>query len=91
MRTSPDKCTRIAEFIVSRLRDHVVRPELVRVLLPSGGISILGRHGPFQQVGETIEGSGIEVRRDERAINDSGLAALAAESVVELIQRADAS
>ena len=41
MRTTPQECTRIAEFIASRLRDRAIRPDLVKIVLPTGGISMI--------------------------------------------------
>ncbi|KAL1966516.1 hypothetical protein VTN77DRAFT_4438 [Rasamsonia byssochlamydoides] len=100
MRTSPDECAQIAAFIANKLRAHVSRPDLVRVLLPTGGVSMIATPGqPFHDpeadsalfVGleKQLEGSGIEVRRDDRAINDAEFAVLAAESLVELIGRSE--
>lgn len=102
MRTSPEECTCIADFIASKLRAHASRPDLVRVLLPTGGVSMISTPGkPFHDpeadsalfVGleKRLEGSGIEVRRDDRAINDVEFAVLAAESLVELIRRSEAN
>ncbi|KAL1985780.1 hypothetical protein VTN96DRAFT_7402 [Rasamsonia emersonii] len=102
MRTSPEECTRIADFIASKLRAHASRPDLIRVLLPTGGISMISTPGqPFHDpeadsalfVGleKQLEGSGIEVRRDDRAINDAEFAVLAAESLIELIRRSEAN
>jgi uncharacterized protein (UPF0261 family) len=100
MRTTPDECTRIADFIASTLRDHAVRPDLIRVLLPVGGISMIATpsqpfhdaeadHALFGWLKSRLAGSGIEVQEDERDINDSGFAVAAAESLLELIKRSD--
>jgi uncharacterized protein (UPF0261 family) len=100
MRTTPDECTRIADFIASTLRDHAVRPDLIRVLLPVGGISMIATPSqPFHDaeadqalfgwLKRRLAGSGIEVQEDERDINDAGFAVAAAESLLELIKRSD--
>lgn len=101
MRTTPQECTRIAEFIASKLRDRAVRPDLVKVCLPTGGISMISTPSqPFYQpdsdtalfdtVERQLEGSGIEVKRDDREINDKGFALLAAELLVDVIRKKEA-
>lgn len=101
MRTTPQECTRIAEFITSKLRDRAVRPDLVRVLLPTGGISMISTPSQpfykpesdvalFDTIERQLEGSDIEVRRDDREINDKGFALLAADLLVEVIRKKEA-
>ncbi|OKL58882.1 hypothetical protein UA08_05459 [Talaromyces atroroseus] len=101
MRTTPEECVLIAGFIASALQDHVVRPDLVKVLLPTGGISMIATPSQpfyhpesdaalFETLEKRLDGSGIEVRRDDRAINDKDFALLAAESLVELIRKTEA-
>ncbi|KAH8693199.1 UPF0261 domain protein [Talaromyces proteolyticus] len=100
MRTSPDECREIAEFIAIKLRDHAVRPDLVQVLLPTGGVSMISTpsqpfYNPtsdaalFDTLESRLEGSGIDVYRDEHAINDSSFAVRAAEALIDLIRRAE--
>lgn len=97
MRTSEDECRRIAQFIASKLRASS-RPDLVRVVLPTGGVSAIDLpglpfHDPdadsvlFSTLEDELEGSGIPVLRDPRQINDPEFAMSAAMSIVELIQR----
>jgi uncharacterized protein (UPF0261 family) len=101
MRTTPQECTRIAEFIASKLRNQAVRPDLVKVLLPTGGISMISTPSQpfympesdatlFDTIERQLEGSGIEVRRDDREINDKGFALSAAELLVEVIRKKEA-
>jgi uncharacterized protein (UPF0261 family) len=98
MRTNPDECARIAEFMANTLRAHAARPELIRVLLPTGGMSMISTpdqpfYDPkadsalFDGLEKLLQGSGIAVRRDDRDINDAGFAVLAAEELVELVRR----
>ena len=100
MRTSPEECKRIGEFIADKLRSHASKPELVRVILPTGGVSMLSTPGQpfhdqeadsalFETIERELEGMKIAVMRDARAINDEGFALFAAESLVELIQRSE--
>jgi uncharacterized protein (UPF0261 family) len=97
MRTSEDECRRIAQFIAGKLRASS-RPDLVRVVLPTGGVSAIDLpglpfHDPdadsalFSTLEDELEGSGIPVLRDPRQINDPEFAMSAARSIVELIQR----
>lgn len=101
VRTSPDECRHIARFIAQKLR-ACSRPGLVRVILPAGGISMLdvpgmSFHDPeadsalFSTLEKGLEGSGIAVLRDDRDVNDPGFAVSVAKSLVELIERADAT
>lgn len=98
MRTTAQECTRIAEFIASKLRDHAVRSDLVKVLLPTSGISMISTPSQpfympdsdaalFDTMERQLEGSGVEVRRDDREINDKGFALSAAELLVEVIHK----
>ncbi|KAL9089981.1 MAG: hypothetical protein Q9165_005510 [Trypethelium subeluteriae] len=48
MRTTKDECTQIGNFIVDKLKSHSVRPELVQVVIPRGGVSMIATPGgPF--------------------------------------------
>jgi uncharacterized protein (UPF0261 family) len=100
MRTTPEECAQIAEFIASKLRDHAVRPDLVKVLLPTGGVSMISTPSqPFYQpesdaalfdtLERRLDGSGIQVTRDNSAINDKEFALLAAESLIEVIRKTE--
>jgi uncharacterized protein (UPF0261 family) len=101
MRTTPLECTRIGEFIASKLRNQAVRPELVKVLLPIGGISMISTPSQpfympesdaalFETIERHLQGHGIEVRRDDREINNRGFALLAAELLVDVIRKQEA-
>ncbi|KAK4083311.1 hypothetical protein Purlil1_10722 [Purpureocillium lilacinum] len=93
MRTSPDECRQVGEFICAKLRG-ATRPEMVQVWIPKGGVSAIAvKDGPFadcdadavlfETVRKGLEGSGIEVVEDERAINDEGFARDIAEALVK--------
>lgn len=96
MRTTGEESARVGEFIGRRLKEEVVRPEVVNVLLPVGGVSMLDVPGQpfydsavdgvlFETVERELEGSGIRVVRDERQINDPGFAVRAAEMLAGLM------
>ncbi|KAL8830575.1 MAG: hypothetical protein Q9191_001355 [Dirinaria sp. TL-2023a] len=97
MRTNSGECKQIGQFIVSKLKEFCVRPDLVQVVLPVGGISMISKpQDPFEDkdadeaLFETIEdglkGSKTEVVRDERDINNPSFAVDVAERLVKLIQ-----
>lgn len=98
VRTSPEECRQIARFIAQKLR-ACSRLDLVRVILPTGGISMLdvpgmSFHDPeadsvlFSTLEKDLEGSGIPVLRDDRDVNNPEFAVSVAKSLVELIERA---
>ncbi|PLN79479.1 hypothetical protein BDW42DRAFT_195186 [Aspergillus taichungensis] len=96
MRTTGEESARVGDFIGRKLKEAVVRPELVTVLFPVGGMSMLDVPGQpfynpavdevlFETVERELEGSGIRVVRDERQINDPGFAVRAAEMLAALM------
>lgn len=96
MRTTGEECRGIGEFIVEKLKctDEGKR-ERVKVVLPTGGVSLIaGKGGPFEDreadeelfkaIEGGLKGTGIEVLRDERGINEEGFA----ERIVDIFVRA---
>ncbi|OTA02997.1 hypothetical protein A9Z42_0034340 [Trichoderma parareesei] len=92
LRTSPDECREIGEFIAKKLR-KTKRPDLVQVWIPKGGVSMIAvPGGPFEDkeadralfeaVRKGLSGSGIEIVEDERHVNDEGFARDIAEALV---------
>jgi uncharacterized protein (UPF0261 family) len=48
MRTNGDECREIGGFIVEKLKTFADKPEMIRVLLPTGGVSMIDKPGqPF--------------------------------------------
>lgn len=97
MRTTPDECRDIARFMAKKLRDCASRPDRIRLVFPTGGISMLdvpgqAFHDPeadavlFDTLEQELTGTSIDIRRDPRQINDPGFAVALADSLVELIQ-----
>ena len=85
MRTTKDECTQIGNFIVDKLRSHSIRPELVQVVIPRGGVSMIAAPGgPFEDaeadaalfasIENGLRGTPIKVVGDKRDINDPGFA-----------------
>ena len=98
VRTNVEECNQIGNFIARQLKDNCARPELVEVVLPVGGISLISKSGGpfadeeadntlFAAVEKGLEGSMIETIRDEREINDESFAVAMAERLVRLIKR----
>ena len=100
VRTNQEECKKIGEFIGGKLREFCRRPEMVEVVLPGGGLSVLGVKGGVYEDGEADEvlfgavevglrGTGIEVVRDRRAVNDEGFAKDCAERLLRLVEKAE--
>ncbi|KAL8783763.1 MAG: hypothetical protein Q9195_009290 [Heterodermia aff. obscurata] len=102
MRTDVEECKQIGGFIASKLKKFYRSSSLVQVTLPTGGVSMISKPGDpfhdreaddalFTAVEEGLKGSGIEVLRDERDINDEKFALEIAERLVRLIGLANKS
>lgn len=85
MRTNAEECTQIGNFIAEQLKKYVKDPERVVVLLPLNGISMISEQGGafedkeaddalFTTVEKGLSGSGIDVIREQSAINDERFA-----------------
>jgi uncharacterized protein (UPF0261 family) len=94
MRTSKDEAKQVGEFLARKLSSCSSDPETVEVWLPMGGISLISApDGPyedrdadqemFEAIKRGLDGSGIEIIEDERAINDKGFAHDIAEALVK--------
>lgn len=95
VRTTVEENRRVARWIADKLK-RTKRPERVRVLLPTGGVSLLDTpgqlfHDPeasemlFSTLESELQGTGITIERDSRAINDRDFAVTAAQSFVRLV------
>ncbi|KAL8768681.1 MAG: hypothetical protein Q9209_005099 [Squamulea sp. 1 TL-2023] len=102
VRTSKDECKRIGEFICEKITKFCKVPELVNVVLPTGGISPLSMRGEvyedkeadevlFGTIEEGLNETGVQVVRDERDVNDKNFAVDVAEMLVRLIKVKDKS
>lgn len=96
MRTTAEEAREIARFMARKLRE-AVRPECVRVLLPTGGVSMLDApeqafYDPrvdevlFDTLDKELEGSSIDIRRDQRHINHPDFAAAMVDSLLDLLR-----
>ncbi|KAF2209790.1 hypothetical protein CERZMDRAFT_46601 [Cercospora zeae-maydis SCOH1-5] len=85
MRTSVEECRMVGEFIADKVRRFAKHREMVKVVLPLGGVSMLSTSGGpfwdveadealFGAVRDGLKGCGVEVVEDERDVNDEGFA-----------------
>ena len=97
MRTSPEESKAIAEFMVDKVKTHTKNKENVQVVLPLGGVSIIaGSDGPFYDADadealfstlrDGLQGSGVELVEDTRAINDPDFAEDVAKRLVKMMK-----
>ena len=102
MRTTKEECTEIGTFIVDKLRSHSVRPELVQVVIPRGGVSMIAiPGGPFADaeadaalftcIENGLRGTPIKVIGDKRDINNTNFAQDIARRLVGLFPANDVS
>lgn len=99
VRTNKEEARRIGDFVAEKLRG-CVRKEVVEVVMPTGGLSALSKAGGvygdreadrclFEAVEEGLKGTGVEVTRDERDVNDENFARDVAERLVRLIEKGE--
>jgi len=92
------ECGKVGSFIAQKLVGFATKPEMVQVVLPVGGVSIIAEPGGpfedanadeqlFQSVEKGLEGSAILHERDSRAINDKGFAIDIAKRLVSLMDK----
>lgn len=97
MRSSKDECRQVGEYIASTLKEYTKHVELVQVWLPLGGVSMIATPGGpfedsdadaelFRSIKAGLQGTGIAVNEDNRAINDESFAKDIAEALVRKIE-----
>jgi uncharacterized protein (UPF0261 family) len=97
VRANAEETKEIARFIAEKLRRYAVRPELIQVVLPTGGISLIDTpgqpfHDPevdevlFSTLEKELEGSGIKILRDQRDINDPDFAVRVADMMGDMVK-----
>ncbi|KAK0671476.1 hypothetical protein QBC41DRAFT_315795 [Cercophora samala] len=95
MRTNKEEARGIGRFIVERLK-KAKRPDLVKVVIPRGGTSLMSKVGGVFENREVdkvlldvlqdgLKDSGIEIVEDERDINNEGFARMTAGLMKELM------
>jgi uncharacterized protein (UPF0261 family) len=92
VRTSPEDCNKIGEFIASKLK-QTKKPDVTELWIPKGGVSMIAVPGKpfadkkadealFEAVRQGLEGSGVTIVEDERHVNDGSFAKDIAEALV---------
>ncbi|GAB7358200.1 hypothetical protein MBLNU230_g0353t1 [Neophaeotheca triangularis] len=85
MRTSPEECREIGEFMVGKIKDFAKERGNVEVVLPKGGVSMIAVPGAafadkeadeaiFGAIERGLRNSGVFVIADDRPINDEAFA-----------------
>lgn len=96
MRTSPDECKQIGEFIVQKIKSAAADKSKVQVVLPKGGVSMIATpEAPFHDaqadkaifsaIRNDLQDASVELVEDDRAINDEGFAVDIAERLVSIM------
>ncbi|KAL8657891.1 MAG: hypothetical protein Q9226_001464 [Calogaya cf. arnoldii] len=99
VRADADESRRIGEFIAQKVKDFAKKPELVNIILPVGGISPLSAKGGvfedkeadgvlFSSIEKGLQGTGVDVVKVEREVNDEEFAVGIAERLMGLINLA---
>ncbi|TKA71659.1 hypothetical protein B0A55_05293 [Friedmanniomyces simplex] len=102
MRTSPEECRAIGDFIVEKVNRYTKDKAQVQVVLPLGGVSMIATPGGpfhdaeadealFSTIKAGLKGSEVPVVEDERAINVEGFAVDVAERLVRLMKLPEAA
>lgn len=98
LRTSVDENEKLGKQIAEKLRENAKKPEMVQVFIPLGGLSMLStRDGPFydedadkaliESLIQGLEGSGIHVVQDKRAVNDDGFSTDMARALMKFMEK----
>lgn len=96
MRTNEDECKEIGKFIAEKLRTFANKPEIIRVLIPTGGVSMIDKPGrPFydEKADEALFGllegglrdTRVKVTRLANNFNDDAFAEAVVETLIGLI------
>lgn len=97
MRTSASECWKLGNQIAEKLKTHTRRRDVARVFIPLGGVSMLSiKDAPFYDeaadnalfdaVIQGLDGSGITVVEDQRAINDEGFSTDMAKILMQFVE-----
>ncbi|CAG7982585.1 unnamed protein product [Penicillium olsonii] len=97
MRTSPDECRKVGEFIVDKVKRFAQDQKRVEVWLPRGGVSVLATPGsPFEDseadsvladaVKSGLKDTETHVVCDDRDINNSGFAVDIANRLMDMVK-----
>ncbi|KAF2172914.1 hypothetical protein M409DRAFT_62571 [Zasmidium cellare ATCC 36951] len=96
MRTSPEECKQIGEFIVQKIKSAASDTAKVQVVLPKGGVSMIATpdspfydaqadEAIFSTIKNGLQNTDVQLVEDNRAINDEGFAVDIAERLVSIM------
>ena len=96
VRTSVDECRILGKQLARKMRAHI-KPNLTRMYIPLGGLSMLSvKGGPFYDevadralfdtIIEGLKSSDIGIVQDRRAINDDGFSTDMAKTLMHIIE-----
>ena len=96
MRTSPEECKQIGEFIVGKVKTAASDKSKVQIVLPKGGVSMIATpdapfydaeadEAIFSAIKNGLESVDVKLVEDDRAINDEGFAVDIAERLVSIM------
>lgn len=97
MRTSPEECKQIGDFIVQKIKTAGADQSKIQVVLPKGGVSMIATpdapfhdaqadEAIFSAIKSGIQGTDVRLVEDDRAINDEGFAVDIAERLVSMME-----
>lgn len=97
MRTNQEECKEVGRFISEKLKTYASRQDLVRVLLPTAGVSVIDKAGQpfhdeeadealFSVLEDGLRHTKIKVTRLANNVNDECFAEAVVETLMHLIQ-----
>ncbi|KAL8851417.1 MAG: hypothetical protein Q9221_003688 [Calogaya cf. arnoldii] len=99
VRANAEESRRIGDFIAQKVKEFCKKPELVNIVLPVRGISPLSTKGGvfedkeadevlFSSIEKGLQGTDVDVVKDEKEVNDEEFAVGIAERLMRLIDLA---
>lgn len=97
MRTDPEECRAIGDFITGKIKEFVKDQSKVKVILPLGGVSMISTpDGPFNDpeadralfasISTGLHGSEVDLIKQDSAINDEAFAMEVVDSLVQMME-----
>jgi uncharacterized protein (UPF0261 family) len=98
MRTNEEECKEIGKFIAEKLKTYARKPEMIRVLLPTRGVSMIDKSGQpfhdekadealFSVLESGLRDTQIKVTRLANNVNDDAFAEAIVDTLRDLIMR----
>lgn len=98
VRSNSSECRQVGEYISRNLRENVTNPDVVRVMVPEGGMSALSTPGDvfydpeadsvlFAAIERGLQGSGVSVTRYPEPINNMEFAVRLADTLGSMMRK----